>query len=190
MSSRSNINWFQVTIWILLVEMIGMASALLSGNIREMYHSLTLPAFSPSGGVFGIVWPILYLFIGIVGYITWQNRQTHVVNATLFLAQLLLNFLWTIVFFNGSLFTIGVIIILVMDIVVALLIKRSLPISQTAASYWSPTWHGCCLPPTWRPEWLYSTIETVRVTKSAAYPVRGHFGYFPPQSARSCPHFQ
>jgi tryptophan-rich sensory protein len=136
-----------------------------------MYHSLTLPAFSPSGGVFGIVWPILYLFIGIVGYITWQNRQTHVVNATLFLAQLLLNFLWTIVF-------------------VALLIKRSLPISQTAASYWSPTWHGCCLPPTWRPEWLYSTIETVRVTKSAAYPVRGHFGYFPPQSARSCPHFQ
>lgn len=55
MSSRSNINWFQVTIWILLVEIIGMASALLSGNIREMYHSLTLPAFSPSGGVFGIV---------------------------------------------------------------------------------------------------------------------------------------
>lgn len=82
MSSRSNINWFQVTIWILLVEMIGMASALLSGNIREMYHSLTLPAFSPSGGVFGIVWPILYLFIGIVGYITWQNRQTHVMNYT------------------------------------------------------------------------------------------------------------
>lgn len=68
-----------------------------------------------------------------MGYITWQNRQTHVVNATLFLAQLLLNFLWTIIFFNGSLFTIGVIIILVMDIVVALLIKRSLPISQTAA---------------------------------------------------------
>jgi len=63
-SIKSTINWFEVAFWIVLVEIIGMGSALLSGNIRAMYNSLTLPPFSPSGVVFGIVWPILYLLIG------------------------------------------------------------------------------------------------------------------------------
>lgn len=132
MSIRSTINWFQVAIWIVLVEIIGMASALLSGNIRAMYNSLTLPPLSPSGVVFGIVWPILYLLIGIAGYIIWDNRQNNQMNVYLFMGQLLLNFIWTIIFFTGNMFTIGFILIAVMDIIVAYLIRRVFPISKVA----------------------------------------------------------
>lgn len=132
MSIKSTINWFQVAFWIVLVEIIGMGSALLSGNIRAMYKSLTLPPFSPSGVVFGIVWPILYLLIGIAGYIIWNDRQNNQINVYLFLGQLLLNFIWTIVFFTGDMFTIGFILIAVMDIIVAYLIRRVMPISQIA----------------------------------------------------------
>nr|WP_279592792.1 tryptophan-rich sensory protein [Lentilactobacillus kefiri] len=115
-----------------MVEIIGMGSALLSGNIRAMYNSLTLPPFSPSGVVFGIVWPILYLLIGIAGYIIWNDRQNNQINVYLFLGQLLLNFIWTIVFFTGDMFTIGFILIAVMDIIVADLIRRMMPLSQIA----------------------------------------------------------
>ncbi len=38
MSIKSTINWFEVAFWIVLVEIIGMGSALLSGNIRAMYN--------------------------------------------------------------------------------------------------------------------------------------------------------
>ncbi|MEE8823282.1 TspO/MBR family protein [Lentilactobacillus sunkii] len=132
MSIRSTINWFQVAVWIVLVEIIGMASALFSGNIRAMYNSLTLPPLSPSGVVFGIVWPILYLLIGIAGYIIWNDRQNNQMNVYLFFGQLLLNFIWTIVFFTGNMFTIGFILIAVMDIIVAYLIRRVFPISKVA----------------------------------------------------------
>ncbi|GAA3191626.1 TspO/MBR family protein [Lentilactobacillus kefiri] len=132
MSIKSTINWFEVAFWIVLVEIIGMGSALLSGNIRAMYNSLTLPPFSPSGVVFGIVWPILYLLIGIAGYIIWNDRQNNQINVYLFLGQLLLNFIWTIVFFTGDMFTIGFILIAVMDIIVADLIRRMMPLSQIA----------------------------------------------------------
>jgi len=131
-SIKSTINWFEVAFWIVLVEIIGMGSALLSGNIRAMYNSLTLPPFSPSGVVFGIVWPILYLLIGIAGYIIWNDRQNNQINVYLFLGQLLLNFIWTIVFFTGDMFTIGFILIAVMDIIVADLIRRMMPLSQIA----------------------------------------------------------
>jgi len=83
-SIKSTINWFEVAFWIVLVEIIGMGSALLSGNIRAMYNSLTLPPFSPSGVVFGIVWPILYLLIGIAGYIIWNDRQNNQINVYYF----------------------------------------------------------------------------------------------------------
>ncbi|EHO46155.1 hypothetical protein FC98_GL002345 [Lentilactobacillus kisonensis DSM 19906 = JCM 15041] len=42
----------------------------------------------------------------------------------------MLNFVWTIVFFNGSLFVIGLIIIIVMDIMVASLMYRLLPTNK------------------------------------------------------------
>ncbi len=48
------------------------------------------------------------------------------------MGQLLLNFIWTIVFFTGDMFTIGFILIAVMDIIVADLIRRMMPLSQIA----------------------------------------------------------
>lgn len=138
MTNNAKINWLSLATWIILVEAMGLLSVQLSGDIKGLYNALSLPPLSPSGVVFGIVWPVLYLFIGIVGYLLWSDRRKNLVNLSFFLGQLLLNFVWTIVFFNGSLFVIGLIIIVVMDIMVASLMYRLLPTMKVATWLLSP----------------------------------------------------
>ncbi|EHO51656.1 TspO/MBR family protein [Lentilactobacillus kisonensis] len=132
MATQTKINYLKLVLWIIFVEAVGILSSQLSGNIKTVYNSLKLPIFSPPGVVFGIVWPILYLFIGISGYIIWQTRKKYPDTLWLFLSQLFLNFIWTIVFFSGSLLTTGFIIILIMDIIVVILITKVSPVNQTA----------------------------------------------------------
>ncbi|GEP72815.1 TspO MBR family protein [Lentilactobacillus rapi DSM 19907 = JCM 15042] len=138
MTNNAKINWLSLATWIILVEAMGLLSAQLSGDIKGLYNALSLPPLSPSGAVFGIVWPVLYLFIGIVGYLLWSDRRKNLVNLSFFLGQLLLNFVWTIVFFNGSLFVIGLIIIVAMDIMVASLMYRLLSSMKIATWLLSP----------------------------------------------------
>ncbi|GHP14577.1 tryptophan-rich sensory protein [Lentilactobacillus fungorum] len=133
MAIQTRINYVKLVFWVILVEAIGFLSSQLSGDIRAVYQSLSLPAFSPPGVVFGIVWPILYVLIGISGYAIWNSRKAHPELLWLFLTQLFLNFIWTIVFFSGSLLITGLIIIVIMDIIVSMLMIKVHPVNPVAA---------------------------------------------------------
>ncbi|MBL4935711.1 tryptophan-rich sensory protein [Clostridium sp. YIM B02515] len=70
---------------------------------RENYESFIKPSFAPPEWVFGIVWTILYLLMAIAAYRIWLKgkKEANVRKAlTLYGIQLLLNFLWTIIFFR------------------------------------------------------------------------------------------
>ncbi|CCG90305.1 TspO/MBR family protein [Pediococcus pentosaceus] len=126
--------WIQLIIAVVGVELIGSLSGLLAGDIKAIYNSFTLPPFSPPDRLFGIVWPILYLMIGIVGYLIFTVRSNYrKTNLTLFIAQLFLNFIWSIVFFNASSRWTGLLIILVLDALVFFCIKEFYKSSKLAA---------------------------------------------------------
>ncbi|MEC5140979.1 tryptophan-rich sensory protein [Pediococcus pentosaceus] len=126
--------WVQLIIAVVGVELIGSLSGLLAGDIKAIYNSFTLPPFSPPDRLFGIVWPILYLMIGIVGYLIFTVRSNYrKTNLTLFIAQLFLNFIWSIVFFNASSRWTGLLIILVLDALVFFCIKEFYKSSKLAA---------------------------------------------------------
>jgi tryptophan-rich sensory protein len=126
--------WIQLIIAVVGVELIGSLSGLLAGDIKAIYNSFTLPPFSPPDRLFGIVWPILYLMIGIVGYLIFTVRSNYrKTNLTLFIAQLFLNFIWSIVFFNASSRWTGLLIILVLDALVFFCIKEVYKSSKLAA---------------------------------------------------------
>ncbi|QGZ70177.1 tryptophan-rich sensory protein [Pediococcus pentosaceus] len=126
--------WIQLIIAVVGVELIGSLSGLLAGDIKAIYNSFTLPPFSPPDRLFGIVWPILYLMIGIVGYLIFTVRSNYrKTNLTLFITQLFLNFIWSIVFFNASSRWIGLLIILVLDALVFFCIKEFYKSSKLAA---------------------------------------------------------
>jgi benzodiazapine receptor len=126
--------WIQLIIAVVGVELIGMLSGLFAGDIKAIYSGLSLPPLSPPGSLFGIVWPILYLMIGIVGFLIFDARGSfRKNNLTLFFVQLFLNFIWSIVFFNASNRWIGLVIIIVLDILVFFCIKEFRKSSKLAS---------------------------------------------------------
>ena len=81
---------------------VGGLSALLSFGMGE-YQQLNQPPLSPPGWIFPLVWTILYLLMGYASYrvLVSGKDEAAVRQALIFYgAQLLLNFLWSILFFG------------------------------------------------------------------------------------------
>jgi len=77
--------------------------ATMGEGFNSWYSTIEKPAFTPPNWVFGPVWTILYLLMGIAAFLVWQKgAQLRMVRIALgwFLAQLVLNALWTPVFFG------------------------------------------------------------------------------------------
>lgn len=73
-------------------------------SIPTWYATLNKPVFSPPNFVFGPVWTILYILMGISFYLIWTNKaQNKDVKKALsiFLVQLFFNTTWSIIFFGG-----------------------------------------------------------------------------------------
>ena len=69
------------------------------------YANLNKPFFTPPGWVFGPVWTTLYALMAISAFLVWQRGlDTHAVRIALafFLLQLVLNALWTPLFFGAK----------------------------------------------------------------------------------------
>ncbi len=79
------------------------------------YAGLVKPSFNPPDAVFGPVWSILYFLMGISLYLVWrEGASVPRVNFAIgiFGVQIILNTLWSVVFFGmenpgGGLFVIG-----------------------------------------------------------------------------------
>ena len=96
----SKIKPFVITIGITLLA--GTLAGLLTMNSSAIYQYLIQPPLSPPGWVFPVVWSILYILMGIAaGIILSQENTTSRNEALLYYAlQLMVNFLWPIVFFG------------------------------------------------------------------------------------------
>lgn len=72
-------------------------------SITSWYSTLTKPALNPPNWIFGPVWTTLYALMGISAFLIWQKgfEKKEVKKAlAVFLLQLVLNMIWTPVFFG------------------------------------------------------------------------------------------
>jgi tryptophan-rich sensory protein len=72
-------------------------------SITTWYAGLNKPSFNPPNFIFGPVWTILYTLMGIALFIVWDKglKNKKIGKAVkIFLLQLALNFLWSLVFFG------------------------------------------------------------------------------------------
>lgn len=109
--------------------------------IPVWYKTLNKPDFSPPNWVFGPVWTVLYLLMGISLYLVWQKgvkNKKPKGALTLFWVQLALNALWPVVFFGGRSPLGGLVIIGLLLAFILITIARFLPISKTAAMLLMP----------------------------------------------------
>jgi benzodiazapine receptor len=73
------------------------------GRFASWYAQLRKPAFTPPDWVFGPVWTVLYSLMGVAASLVWKEglgRRPTRVALLWFLGQLVLNALWTPVFFG------------------------------------------------------------------------------------------
>ena len=97
---------------------VGIAAAALTRDSMDIYSTLKTPPLAPPGIVFPIVWSILYLLMGISSAMIYTNRERNPDSAkkglTSYAISLVLNFFWSIVFFNMQAAFLALIILLAM----------------------------------------------------------------------------
>ncbi len=116
---------------------VGGLSALLTSGSMGLYETIVKPSLAPPAIVFPIVWTILYTLMGISSGIIYNSdsgTQAARNNALAgYVLQLVINFLWSIVFFNLRAFLPALILILVLWALVGLMIIKFYRIDKTAA---------------------------------------------------------
>ena len=96
-------NWKPYLWWILLAEAVGGLSGWLTREGTKIYQqTIAQPPLSPPGWVFPVVWTILFALMGISAariYLAPPSRERSQ-GLNLFIAQLVVNFFWSPIFFN------------------------------------------------------------------------------------------
>lgn len=97
-------NLLKLFIAIGVSELAGVIGGLFTASsIPTWYASLVRPEIAPPNWVFGPVWTTLYALMGVALFLVWQKgwERRDVKNASLiFMGQLILNTLWSIIFFG------------------------------------------------------------------------------------------
>ena len=96
-------NWKPYLYWILLAEAVGLLSGWLTREGTQIYaETIVKPPLSPPGWVFPVVWTVLYALMGISAARVWlaAPSKSRNLGLNLFVAQLIVNFFWSPIFFN------------------------------------------------------------------------------------------
>lgn len=134
--------------WLMLLAFLGIAFAVAAfgsltatGAVNGWYAQVPHVAWTPPNWAFGVVWTVLYTLIAIAGWLVWLQRTSRPTGVALglYVAQLVLNSLWTPLFFGGyeligqPALWLALVLILALDLAVAATITAFWPISRTAA---------------------------------------------------------
>ncbi len=121
-----------LTIPLAIGSISGIATA---SGIKSWYLTLNKPFFNPPNYLFGPVWTILYLLMGISIYLILQTIKNEIRTRaiTIFCVQLGLNFLWSFLFFKFQLLGIAFIEILLIWVSILTMIFTFYKLNKTAA---------------------------------------------------------
>jgi len=89
---------------VVVSELAGIIGSFFTApSIPTWYPTIVKPAFNPPAWVFGPVWTTLFALMGIAAYLVWKkglNRKEVRIALIIFIGQLVLNTLWSIIFFG------------------------------------------------------------------------------------------
>jgi len=95
-------------IWKFVISILVSLSAGAIGGIFTIsaiptwYTTLNKPGFNPPNWLFGPAWTILYILMGIALYLVWiQDKKNKKIAYIFFFTQLVMNALWSFIFFGA-----------------------------------------------------------------------------------------
>lgn len=101
-------NWGKLLISLTIPQLAGLIGSLFTMPvIPGWYASLARPELAPPNWIFGPVWTTLFVLMGIALYLVWRTKPLLPAARTrkhhaliIFGTQLILNTLWSIIFFG------------------------------------------------------------------------------------------
>lgn len=91
-----------LAITIIIPQLAGFIGSIYTmPNIKNWYAFINKPTFNPPNWIFGPVWTTLFILMGVASYIIYkQNNKKSFYALKIYSAQLILNIMWSIVFFG------------------------------------------------------------------------------------------
>lgn len=127
--------------WMVGLITIGwLIGSLSRAEVETWYVALHRSSLTPPNYIFPIAWTILYALIGAAGWVIWQEKD-QVKNRAIkcfYVAQLLLNWSWSPLFFRYHFIELALFVLLAINILVSLIIWQSLPKTKSVAFLMTP----------------------------------------------------
>jgi translocator protein len=131
--------WLGLVVIGAAVALASVVGALAASSAAGQYAQLEQPSWAPPSWLFGPVWTVLYVMIAISGWLVW--KRTGLGKAMwVFTAQLVLNTLWTPLFFGADMFALAFVDIAALWVLIGLTIYQFAKVSRPAAALLVPYW--------------------------------------------------
>ena len=104
-------------------------------SIPTWYAALRKPSFNPPNWIFGPVWTSLFVLMGIAAFIVWNkglDKKGVKAALLLFIIQLVLNMLWSYLFFTLHSPLYAFVEIIILWLAILLTMVKFFPISRAA----------------------------------------------------------
>lgn len=127
------IDWKKLIAIIILTFLVGSFFSFFTMNNMETFKELQKPLNVP-GVLFPIVWSILYLLMSISCYIILKSNDKNKKNAIIwYIIQLVINSLWSLIFFGFGKYLFAFIWIIILIIAVIIMLIKFYNINKKAA---------------------------------------------------------
>lgn len=138
-------NWKIYGFWILICEAVGLLSGLTSrSGIARYALEATKPPLSPPAWLFPVVWTVLFALMGIAmaKIVLASGHPAQKKSMNLFIAQLIVNFFWPLLFFNLQAYGLAFLWLLLLWVLVLATIRNFWKVDERAAWLLAPylTW--------------------------------------------------
>ena len=127
-----------LTLIAFIALVLGGGTLIGTGNLPgPWYEGLAKPFFNPPNWLFGPAWTVLYILIGIAGWLVWQRDRSSAAMKIWWL-QLALNFAWSPVFFTAQQIGLALVVVAAMLASILAFIIAAWPRDRAAAWLFTP----------------------------------------------------
>ncbi|MGS0684821.1 TspO/MBR family protein [Nakamurella sp. GG22] len=133
--------------WLVLVGLLAASFAVAfvgglssTSGVDGWYSAAEKPPWTPPNWVFGPVWTFLYTAMAVAAWLVWRRWGWQRARPALLLyaAQLVLNAMWTPLFFGAEQLWLGLAVIVALDVVLALTVVAFFRLHRLAGALMVP----------------------------------------------------
>jgi len=133
------VKWKELIVSIAISLGVGALSGYLTKNSMSLYQELVKPPLTPPGWIFPIVWTILFALMGLSAYLIYVSDSKEKNQALqIYAIQLMLNFIWSLAFFNMQAYLLAFVILILLWISIIAMIKVFYEINPLAGKIQVP----------------------------------------------------